>query len=398
MKSVVAVKDVLKENRTRLYRNLVANTITKNLSLLLADSTEENWMDAFYALELIRYQPPWVSAKVLQAFSVASQQSTDFQISLLELAKANYPLQLENEVQSLLNETLSDKAFAACAEYLLIANPLLQNDLVANAAIRMLQPHDTILMNRLRQRLYQNKNNITAVSLKQLLHHPFFAGAKIVFSLQRKNRDFPGLALVRDSAGHFVKDANGFIFSVPQLARSITNMPFYFRNGNTPQGIFRMFGIAVSRSNFIGPTPNIQLTMPFETSIAHFMNDSSIQDSVWTAAQYKKLLPPLWQNNEAIIETFYAGKIGRNEIIAHGTTVNPAYYVNQSYYPQTPTLGCLCTKEIWNEEDGSILLSDQQHLIAALQKAGGADGYLVVIELDDKRKAVDIEEAMQFLE
>ena len=155
MKSVVAVKDVLKENRTRLYRNLVANTITKNLSLLLADSTEENWMDAFYALELIRYQPPWVSAKVLQAFSVASQQSTDFQISLLELAKANYPLQLENEVQSLLNETLSDKAFAACAEYLLIANPLLQNDLVANAAIRMLQPHDTILMKQLRQRLYQ---------------------------------------------------------------------------------------------------------------------------------------------------------------------------------------------------------------------------------------------------
>ncbi len=56
----------------------------------------------------------------------------------------------------------------------------------------------------------------------------------------------PGLVIIRQKDGIFVADSSGNIFNVPQLARSITNLPVYLTNGNTPQGIFAMHGFDVS--------------------------------------------------------------------------------------------------------------------------------------------------------
>jgi hypothetical protein len=88
---------------------------------------------------------------------------------------------------------------------------------------------------------------------------------------------------------------------------------------------------------------------------------------------------------------------GRNEIIAHGTTIDPAYYKNKTYYPLTPTEGCLCTKEIWNDNTGRLKESDQQKLVDAITQAGGPYGYAIVINLDDQQKAVDPSEIAVFL-
>jgi hypothetical protein len=98
-----------------------------------------------------------------------------------------------------------------------------------------------------------------------------------------------------------------------------------------------------------------------------------------------------FKNYSPLYNSYYAGLAGRTEIIAHGTTINPEYYRGQPYYPHTPSQGCLCTKEIWN---GKRLESNQQKLIMALLKAGGAKGYCVVIELDDKQSAVKMEEIL----
>jgi hypothetical protein len=180
-----------------------------------------------------------------------------------------------------------------------------------------------------------------------LLGDTFLTGEMVVYSFQRKNRNFPGLAMVRDKDGKFIKDVNGKYFSVPQLARSCTNMPGYLTNGNTPQGLFKIFSFAVSQGSFIGPTTNIQMVLPYEHSTD--VNDSVTQSF---GENYKLLLPLSWRNYYPVYESWYAGKAGRTEIIAHGTTVNLAYYVKQPYYPLTPTQGCLCTKEIWSAVDG----------------------------------------------
>ncbi len=390
-------KDTKAANRDRLYKSLVNNAITKNLSYPLADSTEENWMDAFNAIELIRYKSPWIDSRIHEAFNGVQKRSDDFQKALLGMVFSNYPLEFSKEITTLLNPAVSDKVFAMSAEYLAAAQPAALPELKIKARQRLLNDKENAIIKTLCYRLdnYIAKNILP--SAKEMLHQFFFKNAVVVYSFQRKNRNYPGMAIVRDSAGNFLKGLYTDFFYVPQLARSITNLPGYISNGNTPQGIFRMFGFAVSKSNFIGPTPNIQLTMPAETSIQHFMNDSSIIDTVWTENWYKKLLPPQWKNYIPFYESYYAGQAGRTEIIAHGTTINPAYYKGQPYYPLTPTLGCLCTKEIWNEEDGKRTFSDQQQLVNAIQQAGGANGYYIVIELNDEQRPVTIEDILPLL-
>jgi len=243
----------------------------------------------------------------------------------------------------------------------------------------------------------EQKTNGTFLSkklLKELFSSKFLPGQTIAYSIQRKNRDYPGLMIVRRYDGKFITDSNGIIFNIPQLARSITNLPFYLRNGNTPQGIFLMHGFGVSMSNFIGPTANIQLSMPVEENIKAFMRDSSITDTTWNIDYYKKLIPADLQNYLPLFYSYYAGLAGRTEIIAHGTTIDPAIYLKRPYYPLTPTSGCLCTKEIWN---GKRLESDQQKLVNALLKAGGANGYCVVIELDDAQSAVTLKDILPYI-
>jgi hypothetical protein len=113
---------------------------------------------------------------------------------------------------------------------------------------------------------------------------------------------------------------------------------------------------------------------------------------------YKNLLPTSWQNYFPIYGTYYAGKAGRTEIIAHGTTIDPSFFKGKSFYPISPTLGCLCTKEIWSEDNGDRLLSDQQALADAFNSTGNLKGYLVVVDLDNKKMPVTVNEVvMQIL-
>ena len=192
-------------------------------------------------------------------------------------------------------------------------------------------------------------------------------------------------------------DDSGKIIAIPQLARSLSNLPFYLTNGNTPQGIFRMNGFDVSKSMAIGPTTNLQLLMPCETSPQAFFPGANPTDSVWSEEVYKELLPAPLQDYLPLFESFFASKAGRTEIIAHGTTVNPEFYRNHPYYPLTPTQGCLCTREIWDEQDGKRSISDQQKLVNAIRKAGGPNGYCIVVELDNQQKPVSLQEVLSFL-
>ncbi len=88
------------------------------------------------------------------------------------------------------------------------------------------------------------------------------------------------------------------------------------------------------------------------------------------------------------MEAFDAGKIGRTEIIAHGSTIDPSWYSSYAFYPITPTLGCLCGREMWNSQTGKIESSDQLDLVNAFIETPGNKGYLIVINIDDKQTAV----------
>jgi hypothetical protein len=385
--------------RSKMNERLVANTILKNLSLPLSDSTEENWEDAFGAMEVMDYNTPSTRKKIHRAFDSVGSSSISFQRALLEVSYSLYPRAFTKPVHSLADQTTDPKIFAMCAEYLLRYNP---NDSIKKSLTKKLLQKFSDSASRnpilfmLRTRLATSSVNTfsTMDVLSEILSKNFLPNQIVMFSFQRKNRDYPGMVLIRNAAGNFITDSLGNIFNVPQLARGISNLPFYLTNGNTPQGIFRMYGFGVSMSNFIGPTPNVQMGMPGEINMKKFLDDSTILDSNWTIDRYQKLLPKKLKDYLPLYHSYYAGLAGRSEIIAHGTTIDPGYYSDKLYYPLTPTQGCLCTKEIWN---GKRVESDQQKLVNALLKAGGGKGYCVVIEIDDKHAPVTIADLAPYL-
>ena len=393
--AVPYAKNAIKANRLKDYRNLVNNSINRNLALPLTDSTEENWQDAFNAMELINYRSAAVDTKIRSAFNAVEKRSAEFQRAFLELIYTNYPKEFIPQMVLFLKQLSNTRLFAMCAEYLFMNNQkekyrklLLEkmNEIVAANADEKDNPFFTVLQNKLKQ------NTFIRPQLNGFFENNFLQHEIVLYSFQRKNRNYPGLVMVRGKDGNFVKETSGNYFAVPQLARSITNMPGYITNGNTPQGIFKMFGFGNSKSSFIGPTTNIQMVMPFEKS-------EDLPDSVTQSfgKAYVSVLPDSWKEYYPIYESYYAGLAGRTEIIAHGTTVNPEYYKAQPYYPLTPTEGCLCTKEIWSKVDGKRMESDQQKLVNALIAAGGANGYCIVIEIDDQQKPVSLHEILPYL-
>ena len=399
--SAVFLKFTTEQNRTKFYNNLIKNSINKNLSLPLADSTEENWEDAFSAMELMYYQQPWIKNKLVIAADSLTKRSAEFQRSFIELLYATNQKEYGKQVDGLFQTTTNGKILAMSAEYLLLADSSLSNKnylikITEKRMSQLNQGEDYTTAVILSKRLPDNYTPKKTTSIKALFSKTYLKGNTVVYSLQRKNRNYTGLVIVRDTAGNFVTDSSGIIFSRPQLARSISNMPYYLTNGNTPQGIYRLHGFDKSRSNFIGPTENLQLTMPYETSIRHFLKDSTITDTAWKLQLYQKLLPPALYHYQPMYESFFASECGRTEIIAHGTAVDPDFYIAQIYYPYTPTAGCLCTKELWNAA-GKRFVSDQQPLADAVKKAGGPDGYLLVIEINDAQKPISLEEILPLL-
>jgi hypothetical protein len=232
--------------------------------------------------------------------------------------------------------------------------------------------------------------------LTDLLKKDFGPDKIVIYSFQRLNRDFAGLLIIKKPDGKFLRDESGEIFSIPQLARAITDLPGYITNGNTPEGILSIQGIDISKNVFIGPSPNLQLVLPYEVSPAKYFH-SEIIDTVWNKDLYSNLLPDSWKEYLPIYEAYYAGKAGRNEIIAHGTTIDPEFYNNKSYYPFTPSLGCLTTKELWSYETGKIIESDQIKLMNALSSFESLDGFYIVVNIDNKESPIELEELKEIL-
>jgi len=100
------------------------------------------------------------------------------------------------------------------------------------------------------------------------------------------------------------------------------------------------------------------------------------------------LLPPDWRDHSPMMEAWSAGYAGRTEIIAHGTTIDPEYFRDKPFYPLTPTMGCLCAKELWNPTTGHPLVSEQLNLVSAYLSTPGRKGYLYVINIDGRRMPV----------
>lgn len=400
--SLVYAKNTTTAFRNEFYTQLVKWAINKNLSEPLVDRDNEyDFSDAFWPMELTLFKSDYAKQRLEYAFQDIGRRDTPFQRGLMEAVYTIYPLDFRKEAEQLLRKTTAPKIFAVCAEYLWRGGKYPEYRPVISRAMQEKFPEDSIRNNPvlyvLNARLKGSWKKEQMPPLAHLLNAQFAPGLTVMYSFQRPDRDYPGLAVVRKPDGSFVRNSDGTVFHVQQLGRAISNLPFYLTNGNTPQGIYRMSGFAVSSSQFIGPTTNIQLSMPYEIPADSFIVSYPYKDTVWDRNMYRDLLPADWQHYLPAYEAFYAGKAGRTAIIAHGTTIDPDYYKGQVYFPQTPSLGCLCAREQWSPVDGHRMESDQQSLVDAVRQAGDGTGYAVVVDLADVKQPVQLADILPFI-
>ena len=385
-----------KQAKAQRYSYLVDTTINQYLEDSLNDENEGEWNEALWSLELLQYKNEYTKQKLAVAWSKAAQLSDYFQKNLLETTYSLYKKEFKTQALQLMQKTQSVSIFIRCAEYVLRADPVNAKPIIASLMKRKFPGSASIGLQILQSRI-AIKEPQALPPLHDIFSSKFLKGQTVIYSLQRSNRDYAGLVIIRKPDGTFLKDLSGNYFHTSQLAKAITAYPFYITNGNTPQGILHFSGFDVSRLLYIGPTQNLQLQIPYEITPDEFFADSTLAYIPWSKQMYASILPASWKNYDGIYESFYAGEMGRTAIIMHGTTIDPAIYKSQTYYPQTPSLGCLCSYEEWNDS-GYRVSSNQQAIVDALNSIGSDNGYVVVIDIDNKKKNVGIDEVRALLD
>jgi hypothetical protein len=392
---------VLYQKRSELEKDLRERVIAKTFSTPLDSNTEYKYETACEAISQFQFSSPEVEQGFTNLFERYDSLEYETKKSFLEAVYAVHPKKYFTDIQKVLDKETNPKLFSICAAYLFRCDSSINNG--NNLKINLVEKfpgYDTInilqeLVNYLTYHYQQVHHSIP--DIVQLLKHQKNTGQKIIYSFQRWNRDYPGIAIVQNANGSFVKDANGRLLIFQQLARSGSDLPYFITNGSTPQGIYSIQGTEISHNNFIGPTPNIQLIIPFEDKWEKYFHEDEWSTANDSLQMYLQLLPTSWRNYSPMMEAWNAGKIGRTEIIAHGTTIDPEYFKDKPYYPLTPTEGCLCAKELWNITTGHLLMSEQFNLVSAFQSTTGNKGLLYVINVDNRQEAVTREEVEQWV-
>lgn len=388
------------EEREKFRRELIQTTIEEALTQPLTKSNEVKWQGAFWGMELARYTSDNTTRALRQAFRQFHDQSPEFQRSLLEVVYALHPHDFMEETENILRATHDEKIFAMAALHNIRgSNWSTLGSIIAQMKQTFPQfashPILRMLNYQLQEPHLDQRPFIPPVA--DLLSAPIESGKPVIFSLQRKDRTFPGVAVIRNAQGKFIRDETGKYFAITQLALAASNLPGYITNGNTPQGIFSVQGLDRSKNKFIGPTETVHLVLPIEAKPFAFFHNNLTRDSLWTRDRYAALLPPSWRTYLPIYAAYYAGEAGRWDITAHGTTIDPSFYENEPCYPISPSQGCLTSSELWSQQTGENIRSDQQRLIDEMKKINFDKGYFVVVEIDDERRAVSMEDVAELL-
>ena len=386
---------VLYKKRQLLLKDLHENVVGKAFLMPLDSNTEYRYEAACRAIVQFMLDNDTTQLGITQLFVQYDSLQYDTKRAMLETVYGVFPEEYIQSIQLLLAKETNPMLFAIAAAYSLRYDSASVNAATIKKRIKEQFPNYTT--NTVLTELDKYLNNYThykpptSNDLIELFRYQQTVKKKVIYSFQRHSRDYGGLAIIQNADGSFMRTAEGRLLVFEQLARSASGLPYFLPDGNTPQGIYSIQGTAVSYNKLLGPTPNLQLVMPYERKWTTYFHagDTTVwtpnNDMLWA---YLQLLPPTLRTNAGITEAYYAGKLGRNSIIAHGTTIDPEYFKNKPWYPLTPTMGCLCAKELWNVSNGRLLVSDQFNLVSSFTSTAGSKGYLYVIDIDDQKKAV----------
>jgi len=387
----------LKESKVK-FRLDLQSKIDKIFSSQLNNKSEESWENLFYDVGLYLYKSDKIFKAIELACSYAPNASIKFNRSLVETIITLYPKDFEATIDTLFSTTKDPTLFSYCVHYYLKSGNKDNKFLIEETKKRFSKLKGGLeKIPQIKHLIFYLENDsIKIPPLNDILSHNFIKGKTIIYTLQRKNRIYPGITIIKMPNGEFVKGKNDSIFYVKQLALSVTNLPGYLSQGNTPQGIFSVVGFYNSPTPSLGPTAAVLTRIPFEVPTKLWYHSTVTNN--WNINDYKNILPNSWKDFLPIYESYYAGLTGRRKIVMHGSVDDLSFYDSLSYAPLTPSKGCLTTTELWSETDGYNIKSDQVKLMNAFFSTKQLYGFLVVIDIDDKNEPVTIDEILPFIE
>ncbi len=361
----------------------------------LKNGNEESWKKLLSELTISNYQSEFVDDKIIEILKNWGSINPKLMHAAMEYAAAKYSQKFSSIIKTIFMKSIDPKNFAQ-AGLILMKNDsagFYKEEILKQIDSRFANPNLDLTLFMLKHSLIDTGNSPPLIDL---LQHKFQNDKTIIYSIHRKNRIYPGITVIKDPSGKFVRNDDSTIFYIPQLACSISEMPGYIIDGNTPQGIFSVVGSYISPTESIGPTPIVLTRIPFGKPPEVFYHGFN-KTNKWNLEEYLELYPKSWQNYFPITEAFYSGEIGRRLIVMHGSADDLNDYRDKVYFPLTPTRGCISAKEIWSDETGECLESDQVKLMNAFYSTGNIKGFLVVVEIDDKEQQVDIDEISDLL-
>ena len=395
-----------------VYETEIAN-LRAVLALPSGPEADEKIPGALSAAAHFNVERELVRERLLVLLPASYEKSPAYQRGLLSAAHTLYAKDVGPLLPDLLPKIKTPREFAIGAYTLLRANDAPPQRAWLGERMRENFPD---WLNEPRLQALNRRLTVDPVDdlsrrppLVDLLAAPIVAGYPVVFSFQRRDRERMGMALVRGADRRFVRNADGSYFNIAQLAMARSNLPGTITNGNTPQGLFVIKGTGTATNRWIGPTPYLESMLPVEAPVALFSRPElrdlpqapdedarfAASKREWTEAQYARFLPPSWRDYSPMKEAFLAGHAGRDEILAHGNTVNSAYYRGENFFPYAPSAGCLVAMEYWSKDDGVLVHSDQLALVKAFISSGLDVGYLVVVEIDDQPRSVVLADVIE---
>mgnify|MGYP000896389246 CR=1 FL=1 len=376
-----------------------ARKIAAALALGSAEDTNNLVPDALWAVSLFNRDLDAGRSILLNALPGLASKPAGYQRGVLSSAHQLFFNEAAPLVRNVLADITTPREFAIAAYTLLRARDdtetkaFIRDRLLARFPEHAQEARLIALMDRLT--VDPREHSAKRPPLAELFAAPIRAGYPVIFSVQRPGRNVFGLALVRGADGKFVRNADGTLFSQPMLARATTELPGTITNGNTPRGVFTIIGAGTATNKWIGPTPYLHSMIPIEAKVSDY--EHADMNAEWDEARYASFLPPSWRDYFPMKEAWLAGRAGRDDMIIHGTTINSNYYTGASYFPGTPSAGCLVSMETWSKADGKQLTSDQLTLAKAFTRDGLDRGYLVVVEIDEGMTPVNLTDVLPHL-
>lgn len=379
------------------YSSLVDELILPGTELPL---DEAKFRSACWAMEITQYR----SAEIIERLTAISKDIITYQIStqrsFWEAVNALYPTEFIEEAKEFLNKrNMADNYMltAMASQYLYYSDngdssmQFIHNYVID--AIKAQSDYDTYVKDPVFKPWIKHIFKKVDNPVFQELFDLNLGKYPIIYVILRENRDYPGIAVIKNEKGEWIRNEDG-ILHTRILGRSVSNLYGTITNGNTPQGIFTLLGIDSSSNVFIGPTKTIITGLPVEYSKSEYFHEKI--GGMWKMSDYLDMLPDSWKDYIHFHEAWYAGLAGRGEIIMHGSTILPELYINEPYFPLTPSLGCMTHYEKWSKK-GRLIESDQQKMVNALMSCEPQQGFLIVVEIDDKEEAVTIKEIKEYL-